>query len=121
MKDVRVAVEASANSFATYRRNKRVSKRTVPSLAPRPLPPNRKAPYLCDSADILIAIRLREAQILVQAKAHVIAIKTVCANAKVEQVLLKRGRDRRLSRRRETREPDRVSLLPAKGLALAAA
>lgn len=53
--------------------------------------------YLCDPPDILIAICLRETQILVQAKAHIVAVETVRSDAEMEQVLLKRRRDSRLS------------------------
>ena len=80
-----------------------------------------RQPYLGDPADVLIAVLLREAQVLVQAEAHVVAVEAVGGHAQVQQVLLERRRDRRLARRREPREPDRVAALAAELLALAAA
>lgn len=121
MKDVRVAVEASAKSLATYKHKFRVSPRALlyaPSFSHAGT--NRHS-YLCNSANVLVPVRLREAQILVQSKAHIVAVETVRAHTKVKQVLLERRRDGRLSGRRETCEPDRVSALSAERLALAAA
>lgn len=77
----------------------------VPTLVP--------ASYtnLGDSADVLHAILGREAEILVQAEAHVVAIESVGLQAEREQVLLKRRCDGGLARGRETGEPDSASLL----------
>jgi hypothetical protein len=46
------------------------------------------ASYLAYSPDILISISLREAEVFVQSKANVVAIKTICGEPKVEEVLL---------------------------------
>lgn len=117
MKDVSVAVAESEKSFATYKTN---GKSANQPLAQCGTGTNRRS-YLCNSANVFVPVRLREAQILVQPKAHIVAIKTVRVNANVEEVLLERRRDRRLARRRETSEPDRVSALSTQRLALGAA
>jgi hypothetical protein len=64
---------------------------------------NRKArsrdrpAYFCDPANILVAILLGKAQVLVQAKADVIAVQPVSSQAEVEKVLLERGGNRRFA------------------------
>lgn len=121
MKDVRVAVEASAKSFATYKHRRQVSPRAFLYAPPFPHGGANGQSYLCNSANVLVPVRLREAQILIQPKAHIVAIQTVRAHTKVQKVLLERRRNGRLSGRRETSEPDRVSALSAERLTLAAA
>jgi len=49
--------------------------------------------YLCYPPDVLIPVFLCEAQVFVQAEAHIVAVETVGGVAQVEQVLLERGRD----------------------------
>ena len=75
-------------------------------------------PYLGDAPDVLVPVLLAEAEVLVQSKAHVVAIETVRSEAQVQQVLLERSRDGRLSRRRETGEPDGEARLLAECVAL---
>lgn len=75
---------------------------------------------LGDAADVLVAVRLREAQVLVEPEAHVIAVEPVRRVAQVQEVLLERGRDGGLARGGQAREPDREALLLAEGLALGA-
>lgn len=74
--------------------------------------------YLSNAPDVLVPVLLAEAEILVQPKAHVVAIETVCSEAQVQQVLLERSRDGRLSRCRETGEPDGEAGLLAECVAL---
>lgn len=76
--------------------------------------------YLSDPADVLLAVLGREAQVLVQPEAHVIAVEPVRRQAELEEVLLQRRRNGRLAGRRQTSEPDGASLLLAELAALAA-
>ena len=75
MNEVRAIVEESAKSFATWYH--------PPILAYFPFTLNcqkligRRETYLGYPSNILIAILLRESQILVQSKSHVIAIQSV--------------------------------------------
>ncbi|KAI3478708.1 hypothetical protein L1887_59345 [Cichorium endivia] len=66
---------------------------------------------LRDAADVLLAVLGREAEVLVEAKADVVTIKTVRRLLERQQVLLERSGDRRLARRRQSGKPDRESLL----------
>lgn len=75
-------------------------------------------PYLSDTPDVLVPVLLAETEVLVQSEAHVVAIKTVGSEAQVQQVLLERSCDGRLSRRRETSEPDGEAGLLAECIAL---
>ena len=77
-------------------------------------------PYLSYPANVLIPVLLREAKVLVQAEAHVVAVQPVRRHAQVQQVLLQRRGHRRLARRRQAREPDGEALLLAEALALLA-
>lgn len=75
---------------------------------------------LSNAADVLVAVLLAEAQVLVQTEAHVVAVQTVRRHAQVQQVLLQRCRHRRLARRRQACEPDGEALLLAEALTLLA-
>lgn len=75
---------------------------------------------LADAADVLVAVLLGEAQVLVEAEADVVAVEAVGDQAEVQQVLLERGGDGGLARRREARQPDREAALAARLVALAA-
>ena len=61
--------------------------------------------YLSNPANILHAILLTEAQILVQPKSNIVAIQSISGQPQVEQMLLKRDGDGRLARGREACEP----------------
>jgi hypothetical protein len=76
--------------------------------------------YLSYPPDVLIPGLLVEAEVLVQTKAHIVAIETVCGVSKVQKMLLERGCDRGLSRRRKTSEPECEALLLAEPVALSA-
>lgn len=76
--------------------------------------------YLRDAANVLVAVLLGEAQILVQAEAHVVAVETVGGDAQVEEVLLEGGRNGGLARGGETRQPDGEAALLAEVIALTA-
>lgn len=69
--------------------------------------------YLAYPADVLVAVLLGEAEVLVQAEADVVAVQAVGGVAEVEQVLLKSGGDGRLARGRQTGEPEGEALLLA--------
>lgn len=74
--------------------------------------------YLCDAANVLFTVFGRESKVFVQTESHVVAVESVCRNALLEEVLLKSSRNGRLSRRRETCEPDSRTLLAAQLAAL---
>jgi hypothetical protein len=76
--------------------------------------------YLRYPPDVLIAVFLCEAQVLVQSKANIVAVETVGREAEVQKVLLKSSRDGRLSGCGEAGEPDGEALLLAGGVALCA-
>jgi hypothetical protein len=76
--------------------------------------------HLGDPPDVLVAALLVEAQVLVEPKAHVVAVEAVRGQPEVQQVLLERRRDGRLARRREPCEPDGQPALLAQGVALVA-
>jgi len=76
--------------------------------------------YLRYPPNILIPVLLGEAQILVEAEAHIIAVKTVRSVSKVQKVLLERCRDGGFARRREAGEPDGEAFLLAVAIALGA-
>lgn len=79
---------------------------------------NEHQTHLRDPPDILPAILLAKPQIPIQAKPHIIPIEPVRRQAKLQEVLLERGRDGRFAARREACEPERVSLLAAESGAL---
>jgi hypothetical protein len=56
--------------------------------------------YLRNTADILVAVFLREAEVLVQAEADIVAIEAVRSDAEVEEMLLESGCDGGLARGR---------------------
>jgi hypothetical protein len=68
-------------------------------------------------ADIFIPVSFRKAQVLVQSKADIVAVKPVGCQPEVEEMLLQRRCDRGLSRGREAGEPDGATALPAEGIA----
>ena len=49
--------------------------------------------YLRYPSDVLIAVLLCEAQVLVQSKANIVAVETVGRETEVQKVLLKSSRD----------------------------
>lgn len=75
---------------------------------------------LCDTADVLVARLLVEAEVLVQAEAHVVAVEAVGREAALQEVLLERFGNGGLARSRQAREPDGGSLLFTEGVALCA-
>jgi hypothetical protein len=75
-------------------------------------------PYLSNTPDVLVPVLLAEPKVLVQSKAHIVAIETVGGEAQVQQVLLERSCDGRLSGRREASEPDGEAGLLAECIAL---
>jgi hypothetical protein len=83
-------------------------------------PPIAKSTYLRYPPNVLIAVLLRKPQILVQPKAHIVAVQTVRREPKVQKVLLERSRDGRLSGCGEPGEPDGETLLLAGCVALCA-
>jgi hypothetical protein len=76
--------------------------------------------YLCYPPDVLVPVLLGEAQVFVQAEAHVVAVETVGGIAQVEQVLLERGCDCGLAGGGEAGEPDGEAFLLAETVALSA-
>ena len=54
--------------------------------------------YLCNSANVLIAVFLGEPQVLVQPEAHIVTVQPVRCEAHVQQVLLQGRGDGRLAR-----------------------
>lgn len=75
---------------------------------------------LTNAADVLVAVLLGEAQVLVQTEAHVVAIETVGGQPQVEEMLLEGGSDGGLARGGEAGEPDGQALLLAGFVALLA-
>ena len=57
------------------------------------------------AADVLGAVLGREAEVLVEPVAQVVAVEAIGRAAVHDQALLQRGRDRRLARRRQPGEP----------------
>jgi hypothetical protein len=113
MKDVRAMVDESAKSLATC--GEVVSHRWSPF---RNIPEG--VPYLGDAADVLVAVLLGEAEVLVEAEAHVVAVEPVRGQPDVQQVLLQGRSDGGLARGREPREPDGEATLAAELVALVA-
>lgn len=77
-------------------------------------------PYLGDAADVLVAVLLGEAEVLVQAEAHIVAVEPVRGQSNVQQVLFQGRGDGGLARGREAREPDGEAALSAELVALVA-
>lgn len=69
--------------------------------------------YLGDAADVLVAVLLGKAQVLVQAEAHIVAVEAVGGQADVEEVLLEGGGHSGLARGRQAGEPDGEAALAA--------
>ncbi|KAH9827097.1 V-type proton ATPase subunit C [Teratosphaeria destructans] len=114
MKEVRARVVESAKSLATWQSDIHqhpgaIASRWVGGWH-----------YLRYAPDVLLAVFGREAQVFVQAEAHVVAVETVGGQAEVEEVLLEGGRDGRLAGGRQAGEPDGGALLLAELTALLA-
>lgn len=75
---------------------------------------------LGDATNVLIAVFLRESQILVEAKADIVAVETVRSDAEVKEMLLESRGDSGLSRGREPGEPKGEAALATELVALAA-
>lgn len=76
--------------------------------------------YLCNPSNVLVAILLRKPEVLVQSEAYIVAIKTVCCESEVKQVLLQSCCNGGFAGCGETCEPDREAALLAVCVALAA-
>lgn len=77
--------------------------------------------HLGDAPDVLVAVLLAEAQVLVQPEPDVVAVQPVRGHAALaQQLVLQLDRDGRLARRREAGQPDGEALLPAEAGALRA-
>ena len=70
-----------------------------------------EVPYLSNPPNVLFPVFGRETQVLVQTKANIVAVQSVCRKAQLEEMLLESDRNRRLSRSRQTGEPDGAALL----------
>src|SRR5262249_384448 len=68
---------------------------------------------LADAPDVLIAVRGREAQVLVQAMTHIVAIQHVGVHAALPQRLFERYGERRFARSRQASHPDRAGFVTA--------
>ena len=55
-----------------------------------------------DAPDVLLAVGVGEAQVLVETEAHVVAVETERRYAPIHQVVLQRERQRRLARARQS-------------------
>lgn len=76
---------------------------------------------LCDAADVLVAVCLAEAQVLVQPEAHIVAVQSVGRDAAVAQELvLQLHGEGGLARGRQAGEPDCEPALVAQRTALGA-
>ena len=78
------------------------------------------AAHLGNTADVFVAVLLRETEVLVQTEADIIAVESVRGQADVKQMLLQGRGDRGLARGRETSEPDCEPALSAQLVALVA-
>lgn len=74
--------------------------------------------YFGNASDILITILLRETQILVQPKPHIVAVKAVGGQSDMKQMLLKGGCHSRLAGGGQSGKPDGKPTLPAQLVAL---
>lgn len=94
---------------------------TILSHTPCIPPPSPiKISYLGNTSDIFVPILLTEPQILVQSKAHIIAIESVRIDSQVEEVLFQSGRDCGFAGGGEPGEPEGEAALLGVGLALGA-
>jgi hypothetical protein len=75
---------------------------------------------LANATDVLVAVLLREAEVLVEAEADVVAVEAVGGDAEVEEVLLERGGDGGLARGGEAGQPDGEAALAGELVALTA-
>lgn len=75
---------------------------------------------LGDAANVFVAVLFREAQVLVEAEADVVAVEAVGGHAEVQEVLLQGRRDGGLARGGEAGEPEGEAALGAEGGALGA-
>src|SRR3569833_1458248 len=122
MKDVMAMVEESANSLATYFKilvSRLVSLPPATSAAAGGSPEDGET-HLGYPSDVLVAVLLGEAQVLVQPEARIIAVQPVGGQTEMQQVLLQRRGDGRLARGRQPRKPYRQSALLAQAVALVA-
>jgi len=69
--------------------------------------------HLRDPSDVLPSIFLAKPEVLVQAKAHIIAIKAIGRKTEVKQVLFKSYGNGRFTASREAGEPEGEALLAA--------
>lgn len=76
--------------------------------------------YFGNTANVFIAVLFGEAQVLVEAEAHVVAVQAVGRDAQVQQVLLEGRGDGRLAGRGEARQPEGDAALAAELGALGA-
>mmetsp|Transcript_12253 Transcript_12253/g.30884 ORF Transcript_12253/g.30884 Transcript_12253/m.30884 type:complete len:200 (+) Transcript_12253:249-848(+) len=82
---------------------------------------SKKLGHLANAADVLLAVRRAEAQVLVQAVAHVIAVQVDSKAALRRQHVLQRARHRALAAAAEAREPQHDAALPQQRLLVRAA
>ena len=75
---------------------------------------------LADAADVLGAVLGREAEVLVEAVADVVAVEDVGAHAALPEALLEVDRDGRFAGAGEAREPDGAGLVAVDLLAVVA-
>lgn len=77
-------------------------------------------PHLSYPPDVLVPVLLRKAQVLVQSESHIVTVEAIGGETEMEQVLLKRSGNGRLSRCTEAGKPYRETLLLAQLEALSA-
>lgn len=134
MKDVMAMVVESAKSLATWIGDVSVFDvfymhvpcyHSLPPLPSLPLLLNWTwkaliGSYLRDTSNVLVAVLLREAEILVQAESHIVAVQTVGGNTKVEEMLLQGSGHSGLARGRQPGEPESEAALATGLVALTA-
>ena len=74
--------------------------------------------YLCYPPNVLIPVLLGEAQVFVEAEAHIVAVETVRSESKVQKMLLKSCRNGGFAGCGEAGKPDGEALLLAESVAL---
>jgi hypothetical protein len=79
-----------------------------------------REPYLGNAADVLDAVLVGEAKVLVEAEADVVTVEAVGVDAEVEEVLLESGGDGGLAGAGETGHPDGETTLAVELIALLA-
>jgi hypothetical protein len=114
MKDVIAIVELSAKSRATC------EKGSLAICAVHRCAERLYATYLCYPPDVLISVLLTEAQVLVQAETHIVAVEAVRGESEMEKVLLECGCDGRFAGCGKTGKPDGEALLFTETVALGA-